>query len=450
VDVLFVLDVTSSMNEELNGVRDGISDFAAQFGAHNLNVRQGLIAFGDRLNGEEPVVLAFGDQPFTSEVESFRQQVSTVRMVEGGDEPESSLDALALAARQPFRPAAKKIIILISDAAPLVPDKETATAEGAANLLRAAHIDQLHLVVQQTDLPIYQPLQAAAAGSGQFFPLAEAASGRQGFERLLPEIGEQIAATIGGVSSSRRFAEESFWQVVFTYALWTSLLAAGVALSLIIGQSLYMRSRGISQTQLLSVAMGSLAVGLVAGGVGQMLFATGGAGPVSRLIAWAILGGLLGWGVSLFVPNLDRPKAMQGGALGGAAGSTAFILLSAGLGDLSGRLMGAAILGGCIGLMLALIEAASRKVWLEVSGGSRESWQVTLGDEVVDVGSNELCKVYVPELAPVALRYRVEQGRVLCEDVVANRTREVGPDEKREFGPVSLTLRTSDERPIEL
>ena len=50
----------------------------------------------------------------------------------GGDTPESALDALGLAAAQPFRADATKVILLITDAPPRLPDKATATVARAA------------------------------------------------------------------------------------------------------------------------------------------------------------------------------------------------------------------------------------------------------------------------------------------------------------------------------
>src|SRR5260221_667796 len=54
IDVLFVLDVTASMQNEIDGVRDGITSFALQLGERGLDARVGLLAFRDRLIGEEP------------------------------------------------------------------------------------------------------------------------------------------------------------------------------------------------------------------------------------------------------------------------------------------------------------------------------------------------------------------------------------------------------------
>src|SRR5262249_38584026 len=118
VDILFVLDVTGSMQFAINGVRDGIRDFVAVLGKRELDSRVGLLAFRDRLIREEPELLRFDGEVFTKDFDRFRDQVGNLRASGGGDEPESSLDALALAAAQPFRPRAIKVLLLITDAPP--------------------------------------------------------------------------------------------------------------------------------------------------------------------------------------------------------------------------------------------------------------------------------------------------------------------------------------------
>ena len=45
---------------------------------------------------------------------------------------------------------------------------------------------------------------------------------------------------------------------------------------------------------------------------------------------------------------------------------------SGALGDVAGRLSGAAILGFCIGMMIALVEVALRQVWLRIGYGKGE------------------------------------------------------------------------------
>jgi Ca-activated chloride channel family protein len=82
---------------------------------------------------------------------------------------------------------------------------------------------------------------------------------------------------------------------------------------------------------------------------------------LSRTIGWTVLGALVARGLAFFIPNLRPTHAWTGGAFGGAVAALAF-LAAATVGDVPGRLVGAALLGGLIGMMVALIESSSRVV----------------------------------------------------------------------------------------
>lgn len=150
-DIMFVLDCTESMAGELNAIRDAITAFTAVMHTAGVTVRVGLIEFRDRLINEEHRALDFAGQPFTTEAELFRHQVARLTAWGGGDPPESSLDALMLALRQPFHPTADKVIVLITDAPPHLPDWETQSlAEVKAEMERVG-LHQLYLIIRLDD-----------------------------------------------------------------------------------------------------------------------------------------------------------------------------------------------------------------------------------------------------------------------------------------------------------
>lgn len=444
VDVMFVLDRTSSMTYAMEGVKDGIEEFAEQFNSRGLKSRVGLIAFGDHLNSEESAVLDFGGDAFTSDTGRFRAALAAVPLVDGGDEPESSLDATELASRQAFRPAATKILILITDAAPHIPDRDVSSLGQVRDSLRAHGISQLHIVAPDDVARDYRPLQAAAPG--QTFPLDE--EGNTKFDSVLSGIGDHIAqATIGGVASTRQFAPEAYWQIVLAISLWTAVLAVGAAAALIFGQQFYLlRQFRFDGPVALGLAGGALA-GVLAGGLGQMLFTGGGEGTSARILGWTLLGGCIGWGLSFFVPNLQRGKAAAGGAVGGCVGVLAYLPFAYLLGDWSGRIVGATILGSCIGVMLAIIEIATRRAWIEVLQEGYEKRIVNLGAAPVRVGSRETLELYIRGAAPEAFRFRLEGGRVLretpaSETAPGGTVQEMKDGEETRAGVARLIVRT--------
>ena len=198
------------------------------------NTQVGLIAFGDRFEGEEPQILSFAGEPFTKDTNSFETKLGKMEMVGGGDNEESSLDALVLGARQPFREDATKAILLITDAPPKIPDKETASIAAAEKFVRDEGIDQLHLVISDKYRSIFQPLQREI--SGEIFSLAKTATARQNFDKILPEIGEKIASAIGTGEVSR----DQKTSLIIATSLWTALLAIGTFIALTTGQKRYL------------------------------------------------------------------------------------------------------------------------------------------------------------------------------------------------------------------
>src|SRR5262249_30274679 len=125
---------------------------------------------------------------------------------------------------------------------------------------------------------------------------------------------------------------------------------------------------------------------------------------VSRVFSWGLLGALMGAGMALVIPNLKWHRGLLGGVVGGAGGALWF-LLGSGRGGAPGRLFGAAIVGFCIGLMVALAEQLFRRWWLEVAFGAREVRTVTLGTAAISIGGDErAASIYVPGSPGVALR----------------------------------------------
>jgi len=444
-DIMFVLDVTGSMGAELDGLRRGISDFTREFSSRGLDVRVGLYAFGDDLISEAPQSLSFGDQSFTADTTAFQDKMESVHMTGGGDEPESSLDAIAEASHARARSGAKKVFILITDAPPHVPDKKIKSMAQAIKILNEQKIDQVHLVINTTNLSDYSPLQRVAPG--RVFDLASVAHGSTTFTSLLSAVGDDIAGTIAGVSSHGTYTEENFWRVTWAFGLWTGLLAIGIGLSLIMGQNFYLRRPIVTPSALVIAILGGLVAGVIAGGAGQILFAKVGTipllGTVSRVAAWGLLGSLLGSGISRFVPNLGRKKAAMGGAIGGALGAVGFLFLSQFLGDIGGRLAGATILGLFLGVMIVLLEISVTKAWLEIHYGPGETRRINLGQEAVRIGSDrEACDVFAIGVAPVALSYRVDQGQILCEETATGLKTVVQADDQRKVGHIMLSVHT--------
>jgi Ca-activated chloride channel family protein len=239
---------------------------------------------------------------------------------------------------------------------------------------------------------------------------------------------------------------------------WTALLAMGTSLALIAGQNHYLRRRLLTPKQASMGFTGSLIAGLVAGGVGQLLFIPVAGIPIlaigGRIIGWAILGSLVGGGMSVFVPNLQRGRALQGGAIGGATGAIGFLIISAVSGDLVGRLVGTAIIGFFIGLMIALIEQFSRESWLIVYWTPNEQTKINLGAEPVFLGSSEDNHIYLRKsqgYPPITAKIYTEGEKIIMEFDEEMKQKgmkilkqELHDGEQRKLGDVTLEVRTAN------
>jgi Ca-activated chloride channel family protein len=551
IDIMIVLDVTSSMNEEIAGVQQGIQNFAQELKKRKLDAQIGLIAFGDRLFGEEPQILNFDGSVFTPDSDRFSEQVGSIQQVNGNDPPESSLDALALAARQPFRSHATKVMLLITDAPPLIPDREIPSLEAATNVLKENQIAQLHLVIQPDDRATFEQLQLPAPG--ETFLIGETAAGRQGFESVLPTIGKAIAETtlkeedrqpiveatlnIGQTALSQKIniiavgtgdADQNFLtqltgedkkvfyansgefdqafqsaakliydsqligeqkqnqgilytllsqslpknqlqtpQFRFIYdALrtggWTAILSVGASLALIVGQNLYQRRRRLLSLGETSIGtVGGIVAGLVAGSSGLLVSrfliqSIPTLAPGGPLLGWTILGTMLGGGMARFVPNLKIGRAVLGGFLGGAMGGMGFVLQAGASNEIAGRLAGSAILGFCIGMMIALLELLTRQAKLIVHWSPTEQREFLLGSRPIILGSSSEANIYLPKkqgYAPITAQV-FQKGEIIIMQYNSSYGQAKGmkklehqlkDGDRRKFGQITLEVKTSPE-----
>src|ERR1700722_8315309 len=118
VDIVFVLDVTESMQPYIDAVKQNVIQFAQDLSANNRDYRLGLVTFEDYVVSKYEDCHCAYRNSFTTDVHTFTDWVSSLHAGGGGDIPEDQLDALAYAASFPFRPEAQAIVIIVTDAPP--------------------------------------------------------------------------------------------------------------------------------------------------------------------------------------------------------------------------------------------------------------------------------------------------------------------------------------------
>jgi len=233
----------------------------------------------------------------------------------------------------------------------------------------------------------------------------------------------------------------AFMLSVVHVGIWFGIIGACLAVALLAGHSYYLK-RGVQLGAAAKHgALFGLLAGAVAGAIAQGVYRGIGPTEVLRVMCWGMAGGLLGYGLSFHLPNLGRQRGLLGGLIGGLLGGGLFLVCTVGLSnEVAGRLVGVTTIGVCIGLMIALIEAALREAWLDISYGPRETRTISLGPVPVSLGSDPACTIYAPSAPPVAARYTLEAGQILYEDVVAGRRASVSPGERHQIGSLTVTV----------
>ena len=116
VDIVFVFDVTESMQPYIDAVKQNVITFTQDLATNNRDYRLGLVTFEDYVVSKDPDCGCPYRNKMTGDVHEFITWVGGLHAGGGGDIPEDQLDALAYASTFPFRPEAQGILILITDA----------------------------------------------------------------------------------------------------------------------------------------------------------------------------------------------------------------------------------------------------------------------------------------------------------------------------------------------
>ena len=114
-DVVFCFDCTGSMDSVIENVKNNVNRFVEGLNADQsviIDWRMRAVGYGDLECGEEMQ----NSNDFVSTVPEFQKQVAGIRMCGGGDEPESTLDAILVAAKTSKWRRAHKIIVVFTDA----------------------------------------------------------------------------------------------------------------------------------------------------------------------------------------------------------------------------------------------------------------------------------------------------------------------------------------------
>jgi len=332
------------------------------------------------LQKDQLAVVSFGGEiktatPLTQDANTLKNAVDTLSE-SGGTPMAEGIDA-ALGELQTT--ALNKNIILFTDGLPddpnLAYNSALVTTKTGVKLIAVAtgdaDVSYLTQITGDSSLVFY-------ANSGQF---------EQAFRNAEAAIYKQLL----GSNSGKNY---SIIASVLRTGGWTAFLAMGISLALIMGQNRYMRLPLLTVRKGIISTFGSLAAGMIAGAIGQIVFlpfsSIAGLEITGYIVAWVILGALVGGGTRFFVPNLKLKNALLGGTVGGGIGGSGFLITASIFGDVLGRLSGTSIIGFSIGLMIAWIEQKQleSQPYLSVNWTATEQTTYLLGTKPILIGSS--------------------------------------------------------------
>jgi hypothetical protein len=191
LDIVFVIDSTGSMGDEIDEVKANVSTLVAQIAAVDSDFRVALVDYKDEPS-EESDYQSRLDLDFTTDYNAFDSALNTLQAEGGGDEPESVYSGLMTALNLGWRDGAKKLVIPLGDAPAKDPEPITGFTLGDVRAKTLA-VDPATIDTIQSG----EDTEAAAS----FSAIAEAGGGES---LQLPEsdLSGLVPAIVGDVRRS--------------------------------------------------------------------------------------------------------------------------------------------------------------------------------------------------------------------------------------------------------
>jgi von Willebrand factor type A domain len=438
--LMLALDKSLSMREpgqedKLTPVQDAVKRFVgrASEDACAEQKKFGLVTFNK--------VASLNIAP-TNDLSSFEAAVSAI-VPEGGTIIENGVSASVSALQTPTYEGWHKVLFLLTDAENYSSDgdklkQSLLDAQSAGIDVRAVVTNEgPHFNVLNEVLGAEKVAKTGNAGMGDSF-----------FQKA-----EEIVLSNSILNPERKLSP---WKSYVYTGLWTGLVTAGITFALLVYLNLFnKRRRFLSLKEGLTIFF-SLLLGIGIGVLLQYVFslesvkaALIGEGNlltkhVMDVIIWSLIGLLLAAGLAGFkiLPNLKFLSAVGFGLLGGVVAgllySLALELLTT---PLLASLLGATALGLAFGFAVNLLSEAGTQypLWLRVFYTSDKVYRYhPLGNTPLTVGSGGDADIYVQGEYAKLWQFWIDGGRVMINNLVANKTREVSFKEALERGTIEL------------
>ncbi len=179
LDLIFVIDTTGSMRDDIDAVRADAINIINQVAAGGTDWRIAIVTYRDHPiapYGDPGDYVSNVDLPFSADQGEIVNRLNAIQVGGGGDTNEAVFAGLLRAIGQDWRPGSRKIIILMGDAPPHSPDpREGYTRSMVLEAALAVDPANIYPIVIVDNNETRFEFQALADGSsGKLFYAADA------------------------------------------------------------------------------------------------------------------------------------------------------------------------------------------------------------------------------------------------------------------------------------
>jgi hypothetical protein len=215
---------------------------------------------------------------------------------------------------------------------------------------------------------------------------------------------------------------------VFQVAVWSALAASFITTGLFLAGEFYNR-RPVAFPILRKGLLTGLIAGGIAGGIAQAVYSVQ-SDPsafkdlVLRPLCWGLMGAILGWRLSVVVPNLGTRRGVAAGGIGGVVGGIGFLIVCSILPE---------------GLAIVTVEALFRDASLEIIWAPKETTSITLGPKPIYIGGGD-DHVHVAGLPQHAAGVVHEQGKIQYIDFSTSKRTDLKDGSRIKVGRIEVVV----------
>ena len=168
-DIVFVIDATGSMQDEINNVAYNINAFAQKLiTTYNINANLGIVEYQDISHDgmDSTLIHKNGSSNWfnATSISSFKNKINSIYAKDGGDTPETPIDALELAHKMVAASHSQKFFILLTDAGYKVDNRyEINSMAEMIDMLKADRIN-VSVITDSYEKSTYNPLYTQTGG----------------------------------------------------------------------------------------------------------------------------------------------------------------------------------------------------------------------------------------------------------------------------------------------